>query len=255
MPVKGKGQQVSRVADATIQGMPPARTGEAEGVLQTLSEVEIATDSETTDTSSRVDVRDLAFAKSPTNAMAQPSGAAPVAVANINAESPQGSVRLDPRTPAPLTVESVQGSQPVETASQPEAATGPKRFAEAITSQIRAAEVTEGRTRVELNPKGLGNIDIDVVADADGDLKVTVRVENPAVLNSLRDGQTILAEALGMSDKTSFEFQQRSQEERWQMADQSRGSQSGNGEEDFVEAGPSQPHEDLIQGDQLDIVT
>ena len=115
--------------------------------------------------------------------------------------------------------------------------------------------MTEGRTRVELNPKGLGNIDIDVIADADGDLKVTVRVENPAVLNSLRDGQTILSEALGMSDKTSFEFQQRSQEERWQMADQSRGHRSGTGEEDFVETGPTQQHEDLIQGDQLDIVT
>ncbi|MCP9481051.1 flagellar hook-length control protein FliK [Shimia sp. CNT1-13L.2] len=255
LPVKGKGQQVSRVADATVQGMTPAHAGETEGALQTLSDVEIVTSNDAADTSLRVDVRDLAFAKSPTNTAPQSASAAPVAVANVNAESPQSAVRPDPLTPAPLTVDSVQGSQPIETASQPEAATGPKRFAEAITSQIRAAEVTEGRTRVELNPKGLGNIDIDVIADADGDLKVTVRVENPAVLNSLRDGQTILSEALGMSDKTSFEFQQRSQEERWQMADQSRGHRSGTGEEDFVETGPTQQHEDLIQGDQLDIVT
>ena len=254
-PIAGKGQQVARSADATIPGMTPAGAGEAEVTLQTLAEVEIVTSSETPAANRRVDVRDLAFAKSPTNTPPQSASAAPFAVANVNAESPQTAVRLDPLTPAPLTIETVQGSQPVETASQPEAATGPKRFAEAITSQIRAAEVTEGRTRVELNPKGLGNIDIDVVADADGDLKVTVRVENPAVLNSLRDGQTMLSDALGMSDKTSFEFQQRSQEERWQTPDQTRGKQADNGDEDFVESRPSQEHEDLIQGDQLDIVT
>ena len=54
-----------------------------------------------------------------------------------------------------------------------------------IRTQISGVQISEGRTRVELTPRGLGDIEIDLRQDG-GQLRVVLRVENPAVLAGLR---------------------------------------------------------------------
>jgi flagellar hook-length control protein FliK len=54
-----------------------------------------------------------------------------------------------------------------------------------VRSQIANVSLSEGRTRVELTPRGLGDIEVDLRQEG-GQLRVVLRVENPAVLASLR---------------------------------------------------------------------
>ncbi len=81
------------------------------------------------------------------------------------------------------------------------------KFSAALSSQIRAAEVSEGRTRIELSPRGLGVIEVDVSTGQDGALKVVVRAENPSVLNGLRQDRDLLAQALGGMEGGSLDLQ------------------------------------------------
>lgn len=114
-----------------------------------------------------------------------------------------------------LSTTDLSGRQPERSDAAPrsaEPAQEAPRFAAALTAQIRAAEVSEGRTRIELSPRGLGSIEVDVRTEADGTLKVVVRAENQAVLNSLREERDLLAQAIGRADGGSLDFQTFSQE-------------------------------------------
>ena len=62
-----------------------------------------------------------------------------------------------------------------------------------VRAQIANVRLSEGRTRVELTPRGLGDIEIDLRQEG-GQLRVVLRVENPAVLAGLRqDREGIVA--------------------------------------------------------------
>lgn len=102
------------------------------------------------------------------------------------------------------------GRDPAIAATQTQAAQSgaeQPRFAAALADQIRSAEVSEGRTRIELTPRGLGQIEVDVTTRDDGTLQVVVRAENPAVLNSLREERELLAQVLGGLDAGSLDLQ------------------------------------------------
>jgi len=72
----------------------------------------------------------------------------------------------------------------------------PSGFSRGITDQIRKATFSEGRTRIELAPRGLGEIEIDVQPGEAGRLRVVVRAENPAVLHALRTDRDSLLNLL-----------------------------------------------------------
>lgn len=141
------------------------------------------------------------------------------------------------------------GSQPASPHS------APPRLADAIASQIRAASITEGLTRIELRPHGLGTIEIDLRTDADGSLRMTLRIDNPVVLDAMRADRTALNElmsARGLSlqgQGLSFEHSgnQRGSEER-----------SSPGHAGAAPASPPDDTRDLSQtitGQRLDILT
>ncbi|MFT6676440.1 MAG: hypothetical protein ACJAVM_002644 [Sulfitobacter sp.] len=143
-------------------------------------------------------------------------------------------------------------------ATAPQEATAPKAppkpFAEALISQVKSVEVAEGRTTVNLHPRGLGAIEVEIVTDKDAATKVVLRIENPAVLQSLRAERDLLAQAIGVSDSSQFEFHEH------QAGDQS-GGQSGQpqsapelGAVSSTIDGPSQ-HKDVVGNGQLDILT
>lgn len=139
--------------------------------------------------------------------------------------------------------------------AETQAKPAPKPFADALISQVKAVEAKEGRTSVSLHPRGLGQIEIEVVTDKDSGTRVVVRVENPAVLQTLRDERQLLAQGLGFTDAGSFEFQQGFSDEG--ARDQQRSTAGfGGGIDDGV--GPvtaGVQHKNVVDDGQLDILT
>ncbi|MDF1716266.1 MAG: flagellar hook-length control protein FliK [Antarcticimicrobium sp.] len=155
-----------------------------------------------------------------------------------------------------------QGSQPGrEPMTAPHRATEAEgdasRFGAAVTSQIRSAEIGEGRTRIELSPRGLGSIEVEISTGSDGALKVVVRAENPTVLNALREERNLLAQALGGLDMGSLDLQSFTEGNFQEpQGDRSAGRSTSSGEEIAATGARSAPvHTAMIGDGRLDIVT
>lgn len=131
----------------------------------------------------------------------------------------------------------------------------PKPFAEALVAQVKSVDVSQGRTVVNLHPKGLGTIEVEVIADKDMTSKVVVRVENPAVLMALRDERQLLADTIGVADSSVMEFQ----DSREENPSGGAGNQTGGGNGlaaglETEERGTAR-HLDMIDDGRLDILT
>ena len=130
----------------------------------------------------------------------------------------------------------------------------PKPFAEALMAQVKSVEASQGRTTVNLIPRGLGNIEIEVVTAKDVTSKVVVRVENPAVLQALRDDRQLLAQAIGVTDSSIFDFQEHG------ARDQSESQHNHDGQSGDPFGEPTAPQSqrqnlDVVHEGQLDIMT
>lgn len=134
----------------------------------------------------------------------------------------------------------------------------PPRFAEVLTEQIRAAEISDGHTRIELNPRGLGALEVDVSTTDDGLLNVVVRAENPGVLNALKADRDLLAQALGNLGGGALDLQSFSQGSDQRGSDQRAAPSmiaSAMESPAVVSAGELAAPADRIGGGRLDIVT
>ncbi|MFC6639693.1 hypothetical protein ACFQDR_22110 [Sulfitobacter sediminilitoris] len=130
----------------------------------------------------------------------------------------------------------------------------PKPFADALISQIKSVDVSQNRTVVNLHPRGLGTIEVEVIGEKDLASKVVVRVENPAVLQALRDERQLLAHTIGVADSSVLEFR-----------DNETGTQSDGGQDQgaksggvFDGSGTEEAHRerrDIVDHGQLDILT
>ncbi|ETX28883.1 flagellar hook-length control protein FliK [Roseivivax isoporae] len=108
--------------------------------------------------------------------------------------------RADPIMP-PLSPEARGPVPAVQAMAQPEAAPRaepptPHELSRHLMAQIARSSVTEGRTRIELSPAGLGALEIEIETGADGQLRAVLRAENPAVLAALRGDRAGLAAAM-----------------------------------------------------------
>lgn len=95
-------------------------------------------------------------------------------------------------------------SQAVPAAAQPVAnsaadASQTARFSGLVTGQIKSASFTGDQTRIELEPRGLGAVEIDLKRGDGGKMQVVVRAENPMVLAALRNDKETLANILSGS--------------------------------------------------------
>ena len=126
------------------------------------------------------------------------------------------------------------------------------RFAAALTAQIQA---TEGRTLIELSPRGLGQVEVDIRTEADGTMKVTIRADNLMVLNTLRDAREMLAQSIGGADGAVLDFQEGSpgQDQGRQGPALTQGV-TGDDKGSATTTGPIAESE-VIGGGQLDIMT
>lgn len=93
-------------------------------------------------------------------------------------------------TAAPLIASVAQTAPPPPQANTP---TPEQGLARNLAGQIRGVSFSEGTTRIELSPHGLGSIEIEISPDEAGKLRVVLRAENPAVLNAMRSDREMLA--------------------------------------------------------------
>lgn len=69
-------------------------------------------------------------------------------------------------------------------------------LARSVAAQMRGQSFEDGKTRVELSPRGLGDVEVEVARDDFGKLRVVLRVENPAVLTAFRQDREALLTVL-----------------------------------------------------------
>ena len=131
----------------------------------------------------------------------------------------------------------------------------PKPFAEALVAQVKSVDVSQGRTVVNLHPKGLGTIEVEVIADKDMTSKVVVRVENPAVLMALRDERQLLADTIGVADSSVMQFQDSREENPSGGAGNQTGGGNGMAAGLETEERGTARHLDMIDDGRLDILT
>jgi hypothetical protein len=120
----------------------------------------------------------------------------------------------------------LQGKAGAEVPSSP-------AFARHLATQVSGARISEGSTRIELTPRGLGDIEIAMRHDEAGKLRVVLKADNPAVLTAFRQDRDLLLGALressggeiaGSDVDLSFESfaghqsRQRSDQDEWRSA-------------------------------------
>lgn len=132
------------------------------------------------------------------------------------------------------------------------------RFASLLMSQIKNATFVENRTRIELAPRGLGDIQISVETDPSGRVTAMVRAENPHVLELLRTDraqlEAMLAEKGFDLAQGDLDFEGFSGHDEGAGDDDASGSGAAPGESDLVDAVPSAPGEILGADGHLNIL-
>lgn len=66
-----------------------------------------------------------------------------------------------------------------------------------ILDRMQDLEISEGKTRILLRPQGMGALEIDILRQADGRMHLAIRVENPLVLDALRNESGALSSFMG----------------------------------------------------------
>lgn len=137
-------------------------------------------------------------------------------------------------------------------------------FAQSIASQTQGKVFNEGLTRIELAPRGLGNIVIDLQTQESGEIQVMLRVENPAVLNALRTDREALLALLSnggiSSENISLDFEEFNQgqfnRDKDQIAPDKMGSHlEGDSENPDELENTTAQTEQLLADGRLDIFT
>ena len=98
-----------------------------------------------------------------------------------------------------VEVAEARASAPLESPTRTPVSADPSAsymFARTVAAQIRGKVFEEGKTRVELSPRGLGDVEVEVSRDEAGKLRVILRVENPAVLTAFRQDREALLSTL-----------------------------------------------------------
>ncbi|WP_165610538.1 flagellar hook-length control protein FliK [Cognatishimia maritima] len=148
-----------------------------------------------------------------------------------------------------------EAAQQVSQSARPDAPQ--TKFTQAVVGQLRSVEFSEGTTKVELNPRGLGNVEIEMKTNSDGSLSVVVRAESAHVLSSLRGERELLAQIIGQGGEASVDFQEFSENQQQDVGGEngSSGGASGDGGAASAEDGATATETATIGNGQLDLMT
>lgn len=134
---------------------------------------------------------------------AQPAEAAPVKETTVNAAAtsappPDFFGLVAAGAQAQAAVPGSAAHAQVAASAAPADVTGQAaaRLSGLVTDQIRSASVDGGQMKIELKPRGLGEVEVEMKRDDSGKLQVVVRAENPMVLAALRNDQDRLSAIL-----------------------------------------------------------
>lgn len=167
---------------------------------------------------------------------------------------PQDELRpLQPAVVAPQPAE-LRAAAPLDPAAPGTHKAPAKPMAEALMAQVRSVDVQEGRTTVNLHPRGLGIIEVEMIAERDAASKVIVRVENPLVLQTLREERQLLAQTIGIADSSVMSFEESTSGERTYGGADDDGQQQGAFTTDTQDA-PAPTHENVVDDGVLDVLT
>ena len=102
--------------------------------------------------------------------------------------------------------------QSVTATALPEHTRPARSFSQNIASQIQGRPLNEGITRIELAPRGLGSVVIELQKKETGDMQIIVKAENPAVLHALRTDRemllSVLSNEVSAQDGVDLEFEE-----------------------------------------------
>ena len=174
--------------------------------------------------------------------IAQPVQTTEITSAPVPAYGAAPIEELPPQAPAAL---------PEQAQSKPV----PKPFAESLLTQVRAVTVEEGRTTVQLHPRGLGTIEVEMRIESDIASKVIVRVENPAVLNTLRDERQMLAQTIGVADSSVIAFEDRPAGERATGGERQEDNPASSAMPSDTEDKAATEHRNVLANGALDVLT
>ncbi len=132
---------------------------------------------------------------------------------------------------------------------------------QAVLDRIAPLPTASGETVVRLNPRGLGLIEVKLQERADGILDVTLRVQNPLVLEAMRleldrVAESVLTAQGGASGSLSLDLfpsgtGQRSAEGGGQSSQTARGRAT----QDPAETSTDEPAPQILRADHVNIVT
>jgi hypothetical protein len=125
-----------------------------------------------------------------------------------------------------------------------------------LLAQIKSVAAAAGRTTVNLVPRGLGAVEIEIMGERDAPTQVAVRVENPAVLQALREDRQMIAQSLGITDSSLLDFQEQApRQETPEKTAAAPGPGTGTGPEGSPQERQQRAHTDTIRDHSLDILT
>lgn len=126
----------------------------------------------------------------------QPEAIGSTEVANFNDLLPEGILH-EINGPQSAARDVTEAAASARTQGARESAEPSSPLLRNVLDRLQELEQSEGRTRVLLRPQGLGILEIDVVRLADGRLQMSIRAENPLVLQSLEQDAGALSDFLG----------------------------------------------------------
>ena len=172
-------------------------------------------------------------------------------VSSIGFEASDTPLALSQR-PEQTLLDQLEQPQTTQQTQRPENQISTK-FAAVLVNQVRAVDIQEGTTRIELSPRGLGSIEIEMRTNADGSLAVVVRAENDAVLSSLREERDLLAAIIGENASGSLDFQEYSQGQNDEQSGQNGNGLMSSSEEEAADG--SAEEAPIVNGPELNLVT
>lgn len=129
------------------------------------------------------------------------------------------------------------------------------KFTQAVIGQLRSVDFQEGTTKVELNPRGLGSVEIEMRTNIDGSLSVVVRAESAHVLSSLREESDLLGQIVGQGGEASVDFQEFDSGDQQSFEDQAGLTRGESAADAIDETGADQTERATIGNGQLDLMT
>lgn len=127
-------------------------------------------------------------------------------------------------------------------------------FSLALTEQLRAIKIQDGVTKVQLSPRGLGIIEVEVITDTDNTTNIVIRSDNAVVLTALKDVRELVSQVLNLESGSTLNFEESTGNGGSRSGDDSREQAPDFG---VSHSGGSTSDEAVnvavINGDQLDI--